>query len=376
MFIDWLSIYQDFDEKLPFLSETVDIQIDTATGQELAVKQPVYKEEGSYCSSIRIRLSGNRLRIEGNPSRFNRIENLFGYKTIEECVAVYNKILMRHGLPAFTKCKNIYFTASNDRNRKRVTQSSDGAVITEIHLTSNSAVGKGCTNDYIKGLSTQRYKNSIPRLHTNGKTVDWLTPKGNGGMIYPCVYDKAYEIKLHSLTKLERKYGKESQEVKYLNQVINYCKNNGVVRHELKLKSSFLRRTNLRFYGLFNQNKFKKIHKEFIDIDKKLKVTKMNIEMINERLISLGICNSMKAANTTTFYVMQWMHGKQYDLSNRNVQKHRARLRKIGIDIASACDLERFSPVYVISAKEIQVSDLPIPIWYQKPAVNHLHIAA
>jgi len=376
MFIDWLSIYQDYDEKLPFLSETIDIQIDTATGQELAVKQPVYKEEGSYCTSIRIRLSGNRIRVEGNPSRFNRIENLFGYETIEQCVAVYNKILLRHGLPPFTKCTEIYKYKNKNLAPSKRSTTSNGAIITEIHLTSNSSVGEGCTNDYLKGLSTQRYRNSIPRLHTNNKTVDWLTPKGNGGMIYPCVYDKAYELKLHLLGKLKRNYGKSSEEVEYLNKVINYCENNGVIRHEQKLKSSFLRRQNLRFYGLIEENKFKEIHSEFKNIDKRLQVTAMNIEMINERLIRLGICNSTKAANTTTFYAMEWMHGKKFDLSNRNIQKHRARLRKIGIDIASTCDLDKFSPVYVISAKEIQISDLPIPDWYKKPKMNHLQIAA
>ncbi|EKU4731169.1 Replication-associated protein G2P, partial [Citrobacter freundii] len=53
----------------------------------------------------------------------------------------------------------------------------------------------------MSGLSTQPYRNSVPRLHSNGKSVDWLSKKGNVNLIYPTVYNKAHEMELHSLTK-------------------------------------------------------------------------------------------------------------------------------------------------------------------------------
>ena len=374
MFIDWLSIYQDFDELMPIISETFDIQVDVMTGEQQVIKQPTYKETGSYCSSIRIKVSGNRVKVEGNPSRFCRVDNLFGFETIEECVSVYNLILLKNGLPPFTKCTQVFREQSPED--KRVLTSSDGAIITELHITENKAVGKDCPDQYIKAISTQRFKNSIPRLHTNGKSCDWLTPKGNGGMNYPTVYNKANEIKLHSQTKLKNKYGENSREYEYLKEVIRYCENNGVVRFEQKLKSSFLRRKNLRYYGLINQKSLEEIHKQFIEIDKKLQVNAMNIEMINERLQRLGICKTAKAANTTSFYAMEWMNGKRFDLRKTQVQLHRSRLRKIGIDIAEVCDLTKFAPVYVISSKEIIVKDLQIPDWYQKASSNHLRLVA
>lgn len=53
----------------------------------------------------------------------------------------------------------------------------DGALIKELHITSNKSVGKGNEDDYISGLSTQPYRNSVPRLHSNGKSVDWLSKR-------------------------------------------------------------------------------------------------------------------------------------------------------------------------------------------------------
>ncbi|MBM9947297.1 hypothetical protein JTL86_33600, partial [Pseudomonas aeruginosa] len=58
------------------------------------------------------------------------------------------------------------------------------------------------------------------------------------------------------------------------------------------------------------------------------------------------------------------------------LQKHRARLRQIGIDIANPCDTSRFTPVIVRQAREVtKTYDLPIPDWYRRP-VGHLRLVA
>ncbi len=368
MFYDWLSIYQDFDERLPFLSETFEIVIDTITGAELTTKQPVIKEEGSYCSVLKITITGDRIKIVGNPSRFNRPDNLFGLTTIEQCVDVYNEILKSHNLPIFTKGTQIFRLTGKDGDRVKTT--SDGAVITEIHTTSNHYVGEGNADCYIKAISNLRYKNSIPRLHTNNKTCDWLTPKHNGGSIYPTVYNKAFELRLHSLTKIGNKYGADSKEANYVKKIIDFCNEKGVVRKELKIKSVYLRKNNLRFYGLLDESKFKVIHENFVNIDKKLMVEKMDIEDISDKLIREGICKSTQSANSTALYVFKWMGGTVFDLNNSSVQLNRARLRKVGIDIANVCDLTRFSPVYTVSSKEIVIRELTPPDWYMMPNVK------
>lgn len=374
MFIDWLTVHQDFDYSLPLIGDRAFIVLDTDTGEELQVKCPTINHEGSYSTGIHIRISGNRLTVSGNPSRIDRLENLFGFTSIDQCIAVYNRILKTYGLPALTKCTKVLFS---QQNTDKVTRVTDGAVITEIHITTNRAVGQGLEDDYLRGISTQPYRNSIPRLHTNGKTVDWLTKTGKGGrLIYPSIYNKAFELTLHALPKVKRKFGVGSDEWKYLVNIINYCNFHGVVRFEQKIKSEYLRRENVCFYGLFDESVFRDLHNEFLNIDSKLQVEAMNLETITAKLIREGVCENTRAANVTTLYAIQWMHGYQFDFAKKQVKTHRARLRKIGIDIALPCDLSKFSLVNVRFSQTVEVKPLPMPDWYRKPQVNHLQIAA
>lgn len=374
MFYDWLSIYQDHEQSIPFIGETAEIVINTDTGDQLSVKQPTLKHAGSFSTSIHIRISGQRITVTGNPSRFNRIENLFGLETVDQCVAVYNHVLRSLGLPEFTKCtKTILLTGEEG---SRVSTTSDGAIITELHITSNRAVGQGNTDAYIQALSTQRYRHSIPHLHTNGQTVDWRSKQGNAPLIYPSAYCKDNELQLHAAPKLKRLLGEQSKEYQYLIKIIEYCRLHGVVRFEQKLKSRFLRREGLRFWGLSDYTLLKQIHDEFLNIDQKLTVNAMDIENISETLIREGIVNNTKAANTTSMYAIQWMCGKHFDINQRSVETHRARLRRIGIDIAQPCDITRNSPVRVRDVREIEIRDLPVPEWYRSTSVPNLRLVA
>lgn len=54
---------------------------------------------------------------------------------------------------------------------------------------------------------------------------------------------------------------------------------------------------------------------------------------IQPLLLEKGIVNSIAAANATLVYAIQWMEGVEFDLSKSAVKVHRARLRKIGLDI-------------------------------------------
>jgi hypothetical protein len=372
MFYDWLKPYQDFDFQLPLIGKRHSIEIDSLTGEELGIKQPTMVHEGSFSTTIRIRISGNRLTVDGNPSRIDRCENLFGYSTHEQCMDKYNDILQSYGLPQFTKATRTWYGVGEDGSR--VQKFSNGAVFQEIHITSNRAIGMGNEDDYLRALSMLPYRNMIPRLHTNCKTVDWLNSKGEGAWIYPSVYNKANELALHALPTIKRRFGVDSSEYQYLLNVINYCKTMGVVRFEQKLKSDYLRKHDLNHYGLVDESVFKTLHEEFLTLDQKIQVEAMNLESISEQLIRKNICDNTKAANMTTIYAIQWMHGQQFDFNKSQVKTHRARLRKIGIDIALPCDLTKFSLVNVRDTRTIEIKNLPIPDWYQRPKTNFLSV--
>ncbi len=217
MFFDWLSCYQDYDFDLPIIAKDGYVRFDFETGELGTIKQSKLSHEGSYSTAIQVRVSGRRVYMSGNPSRFGRLDNLFGFPALEQCISVYNGILRDLGLPEFTKCVlQGFINKKKPSGAIKLVPIVNGLVITELHCTTNLAVGRGHVGTYLKALSMLPYRYSEPRLHTNGKTVDWLSKQGNSRELYPKVYDKAHEFRLRSLTLTKRRYGLDSDEYRYL----------------------------------------------------------------------------------------------------------------------------------------------------------------
>lgn len=376
--IDWLTISQEHPHDLPVVCDVFTLTIDANTNEVLSTRQPRFKHEASHSTSLTIHVQGRKVRVEGNPSRVGRLDNLFGFTSIDQCVAVYNRLLAEYGLPGFTRGTQLM-----QRQVQRTTGTwdeqliSDGAKIERIDLTTNVTVGEGNALAYLRGLSSQRIGHSIGFLYPNGRTVSW-TPKGNGKggrLQYRKAYDKAFEMDENLLPKIKRLYGDQSPEFAYVQRVRNFCAAQGVVRMEQELKSEFLQREGLAFWGLFDERVLCTLHDDFLAVDAKLKVTAMDIVSISEQLIAEHIVDSVRAANTTAIYAIQWMHGQQFDFAKSQVQTHAARLNRIGINIRNACDTSRFAPVFVRQAREITKSTvIQIPDWYQR--ANHLQVAA
>lgn len=374
-FYDKLKIEQTFDEKLPIMSDLYFQAIDGPSGEVLGINQTPTKHEGSHSTILTIKIKDNRILMDGNPSRYSRLENLFGLKTLDECVALYNSILTERGLPNFTKCTCIHQYQGKDGEKAGTF--SDGAVIKEVHVTQNRSVGKGNEDQYIKALATQKWRYMEPRLHNNGKTVDWLTKnESRSSRIYPSVYNKSFEMTLpdRALAKAKKTHGIDSKEYNYVKDVINYCQQQGVVRFELKLNGRVLKEMGARYWGLFQDEIFEPLMNQFLSIDSKLQVTAMTLENIAETLIREGVCTGTYSANVTAMYAIQWASGKEFNLEKSAVQEKRARLRKIGIDIGLPCDHSKFSPIRIREVREVEVKDLQPPSFYRKPM--HLRLVA
>lgn len=371
MFFDWMTMEQDFGYQLPLLDGNAYARLVVEGGEVVesgSLSSPAFSHKGSHCDSVLIKVNGSSIRMSGNPSRWGRIENLWGYGSVDPMVSVYNSVLRDiYGncdrIPQFTKCTKLYYAQGSACE----VIGADGAIIRELHVTENISVGAGNERDYIAGLSTLRYRHSGPRLHPDGNTVDWLTKLGNADLIYPSVYNKGYEIELHSLGKIARKFGDDSEEMRHLQNIIGYCRSVGLVRFEQKLKSRYLQRNNLQYWGLSDYSPLETLMNEFTNIDQKLSVTSMDFETISERLLTLGIVDTTRAANTTAMYALQWMHGQNFDVSKTQIQTHRARLRKIGIDIATKCNISKFSPIFVTARREVKSNVAVPPSWYVMP---------
>lgn len=410
MFIDYLSVEQVYPHDLPKVADVTIERYCTRTGESLSRTQPGWTHEGSYSTSIKIRVDGRKVIIQGNPSAVDRLDNLFGYQTIEQCVAVYNRILAEYGIPPLVKCTRLDFmqapvsrvvnraaptreltleekldlafdsepgeldktgfTRTVETTHKHV-QVGDGMRITRIDLTTNRTTGEGNALQYIKALSTQRAGYKLANLYADGCTVDWQARDQ-----YRKAYDKATAIAKFLLPKARRNFGDESSEAQYLRDLIAYCKAHGVVRMEQELKREYLLREGLAWWGLFDEERLKKVHGEFLAIDERLTVTAMDFETISEHLVSQGVVDNTKAANTTAQYALAWIGGKSFDLGKSQVKIMRARLRQIGIDIANPCDTSRFTPVVHVASRDvIPVDVLPMPSFYRRPA-GHLQLVA
>lgn len=376
MFIDRLDVKQVFDQPLPVVSDRVAFTLDTVTGEQSQPRQFPVTPEGSYSTKIQVRISGNVLYVSGNPSRYGRPDNLQGFTHIDDCFALYNRVLSQIGLPPLTKCTRRFFM-QQDTGKASVT--SDGAIITALHITTNRAVGQGNELAYIKGLATLSYKHSHPHLYSNGCTVEWRNINGKISHLQkPMVYCKAAEMDIHLLPKIKRKYGGESAEYKYVKALRDWCAAAGVVRFEQQLKSRFLQRENLNFWGLSDMNKLHAIHSEFVNNDKRLKLSVSDFELqtIADRLLESGICDTVRSANTTAQYALLWSCGQTFDFNKKQVQTHRARLRKIGIDIKHAFDYDRHNVVHLKRSRDIEVKPFILPDWYQMPSVNKVALRA
>lgn len=391
-FFDWLECYQDFDFDLPIISDSgfrhydfteSDSMVldDVPLGVVVPAPQPAPRQkrrehEGSYSTKITVHVKGRRIHVSGNPSRFNRLDNLFGLQTLEQCVNVYNGILESLGLPPFTKCVNHGFIESiHEDGSIHLEPVMAGCHITTLHITSNQAVGSGNSIDtYIRAISMLPWRNRKGRLHADGKTADWVSNLGNAREIYASVYDKAHEIMMRSLPKVKRKFGEDSPEYQYLFQLHQYCASAGVARFELKLNSPFLKKNYLNYFGISDFTKLDQLFEQFLNLDQKMRVSAMNIQTLTETLINEGICSNTKAANITALYAINWMNGQKFDLNKSQTKTHRARLRKIGIDIAKPCNLTIFSPVIVKEVIEIERKPLQVPSFYKYP--NHLRLVA
>ena len=376
-FVDWLEIEQDFGVEIPedvLLSIYGEYLMVVTEGGEIKKSRVTgkYHHKGSYCDEVSIKISGSVIRMAGNPSRWGRVENVFGFDTVDSCVSCFNSILSSLKLPIFTRCTEIFYRQGEDGSK--VSKFSNGAIIKRLDITTNKAVGKGNERTFLKALSQMRYRNSIGRLHTNGCTTDWMTMKqiekgkGGGNLIYASCYIKHEEMRVHSYDKIKRKFGEESKEFRYYRSVYEYCRENGVVRFEQKLKSRYLQRENLCYWGISDFSVLENLQKEFTDMYKKLNVSQYDLETIAEQLVSQGIVDTLRKATTSAYYAMLWASGKELGLKSRQYETHRARLRKIGIDIANPCDVEKFQAVRVIACENIMVRPFKAPDFYQFPS--------
>ncbi|KLV02931.1 fumarate reductase [Photobacterium aquae] len=371
-FIDQLFMQQDHHEgNLPLVGRHVIERVDLETGEKLppSVNQKVL--EGSFSTKLTIRCDGTRVRVEGNPSRWQRVDNLFGLRTLDECVDIYNHVLSFYDLPPFTK--NTRFAHRQSPDGKSSSLVGNGAEITLIDWTRNHSVGKGREQSFIRGLSSMQIgRGRKPKLYPDGNTCNW----GEGSTWQmDKLYAKAAELH-RQLAKSERKKGGVPSEISsYINKLIAYCQEFGVVREEHSLRQTLLKRHNLQFYGNVTEQDFIQHLQVIENAMKTIHISHDEHQSIADQLLAFNAVKSRQAANATQSYAIMWQSGMNLRqiLSERQFYEHKARLKAIGIDIGQQFDVSRMCPTLKRS-EVIEVNPLPVPSWYKLPVVAESNI--
>lgn len=366
-FIDRLFMQQTHPEGgLPLVGTHVIERLDMESGEALPPSVNQKRLEGSFSTKLNVRCDGFKVRVEGNPSRWQRMDNLFGLTTIEECVSIYNHILERYGLPPFTK--NTRLSHRQTPDGKSSTLVGNGAEITAIDWTQNLSVGKGREDSFIRGMSSMQIGNGRkPHLFPNGKSCGW----GYGShWRIDVIYQKAFELKEHLKKDKRKKSGVTDTQLEYIEKLISYCENQGVVRQEHKLQQLLLKRHNLQFYGIVTEQDY---YPHLNDIDNAMKTIQISHDehvSIAQQLLDVGAVDTLRKANTTMNYFTIWQNGTDLRqvLNRSQFYEHKTRLKKIGIDIGQVFDVSRLCPT-LRRSDVIEVKPLQVPDWYQHPVV-------
>jgi len=339
-FFDWLSVYQDHDFDLPVLGNEILVRSSLDTGAIVSETVTNYVHKGSFDSALLVRCNGSRVSVSGNPSKFNRPDNLQGISSLADCLAIYNRILEELELPPFYTTGNLYQFADGGASGKR-------AVITRVDITKNYMVGEGNVIPFISWLATQKHQRDAGFVYANGKTVDW---NRGSRRVYIKYYDKSHD------------YRKTKKSTKYTDQLHDYCKQVGLVRHEISLKSLQLKNLGLDNIQEWTQQTMKNISEKYA-FHSRVTGTRNSMHDIAADLIVLGYCPNL--SNRCQMAALTWMSGVEF-IPNETISKSAFyRLRKplleLGIDISLPCNVSTLP----ITIKEIEITDAIYPDWYE-----------
>nr|ACB99596.1 phage replication protein RstA1 [Vibrio tapetis] len=351
---------------LPLVGTHVIERLEMETGEALPPSVNQKRLEGSFSTKLTIRCDGYKVRVEGNPSRWQRMDNLFGLTTFEECVAIYNHILAKYNLPPFTK--NTRLCPRQTPDGKPISFIGNGAEITAVDWTQNLSVGQGMEASFIRGMSSMQIgRGRKPTLYPNGMTCSW----GYGSnWRADILYAKAFELREHLKKDKRKKIGVTVKQLEYIEKLISYCEEQGVVRQEHKLQQILLKKHNLHYYGLKTEADYLPHLNEIENAMKTIQINHDEHKSIADQLLDLGIVKSRQAANSTQSYATMWQHGTDLRqvLKQSQFYEHKSRLKKIGIDIGQVFDVTRLCPTLKRS-ELIEVKPLAIPNWYHLPVV-------
>lgn len=358
-FIDWLSIYQSYPEQLPVINDGVVTGVNK-DGQIVWRTQRGFKFQGSFDSSVSINCDGHTVKFSGNPSRFGRPDNVFGFDLATSLRRV-NQIVGQLGLPPFTSGKRILrpaYQSSHNFASSVVTLESikqlhlvnpprvqlarhvseavvdvewTGARFTRLDLTQNFMLGSADdARKYLQWLFTQQpSRRQLVGTYPDASTVDW----GRGSRrLYAKFYLKFVELARRGLA--------------HSPELLEWSEKVGLGRFELSLKSTQLQSMGCQFLGSLDMEQLELI---FSEKSKILSRATLDVDDLDNlpnplRLVARDyLANDLKKMPDSTF------------------RRKRAALLPFGIDIAVPCNVHQLRP----RVRVIELRPAAVPAFYQ-----------
>ena len=351
--IDWITIKQAHFhcDRLPLISNGCVMAFDSDGAMENTTlkRMPVV---GSYESKCFVRCDGETVEFSGNPARWGRRDNVFGY-TLGQSLQIVNEILAGLGLPPFSAGES-YETNNKAGEAVRIWT---GATISRIDFTQNYLTGSPENAvQFLRWLVGQKIKGKKTDHYGDCTTVDF----GRGSKrSYFKVYNKGYDLLKHSKSKaddvstLEKLDRSESIE-----KLAQWCQSSGMVRAELELKSKALHDLHCYYLGEIDMNVIEVEFKKHTSV----------FERASAEVDSLAALDG----KTLAVYRM-WQAGDDVKAKFKKSQlyAHRAALLPHGIDIFISSNVVRFEP----KTRVIALCAAVAPDWYSLPVVRSVRAA-
>lgn len=326
-FVDYLTLRQEFAEGgFDSVNDGKVMQIDSDGSIDYVVDRRAGLE-GSFDSRVEIRSDGHTVEFSGNIARYNRRDNLFGYDW-DETIRRVNALTNLWSLPPFSSGK-LYRFADHGWTWT-------GARVSRIDITCNHACGSmDALQALLRSLAGQHVGRQKGRLTPDGATVEY----GRGSKyVYGKCYAKHVEFERHA----SRKAGSHVDE-----EVVQFCRDLGVLREEFTLKSRFLTQNQMAYLGAITQRDLVAVYRarsQFRRFD----------DMKYENFDDLP-----RGVRAT--YV-SWKHGFPQGIKRSTFYKHRRRLLAYGIDISVPSNVE----ILPVRVRTVNVAALEAPEWYRR----------
>ena len=346
--IDWLTIRQSHPgDSLPVLADGCVMTFDADGVVEFTTLKR-FELEGSHDSKCYLRCDGHTVEFSGNPARWGRMDNVFGYN-FTDSLQIVNQILATLGLPPFSSGES-YETQNKTGEFLRVWT---GATISRIDLTENYCTGSpDAAVHFLRWLAGQKLKLKKTNFYGDHSTVDF----GRGSKrSYFKVYNKGYELLKHSKSKSLTDVSTilKQERADSIEKLADWCDNTGLVRAELELKSRALHDLHCHYLGELNMSV---IEVEF----------KKHSSVFERATAEIDTMASLDAKTLSIYRMWQAGDDIKTKVSKSEYYRRRSLLLAHGIDIAIPSNVIRFEP----KTRVIALTAAVPPDWYSLPEIR------